>query len=349
MNKLFFGLLAFIPVTVIVHYMRVAPVLEFILAALAIIPLAKYIGEATEQLSTHTGPAAGGLLNATFGNATELLISIFAIRAGLFEVVKASLTGSIIGNLLLVLGAAMFAGGLKYKKQTFNQTAVLASASAMLLAVIALIMPAIFIQTAPQADGNIVERLSLLVSGLLIAVYFAQLAFALRTHKHLYIEEVGKYEEAKWGVAKSVVVLLLTTAIVAWMSELLVGSIEPVVASLGWTELFIGVIFVAIIGNAAEHTSAITMAMKNRMDLSLQISIGSATQIAMFVAPVLVFVSLAFGRPMSFVFNMFEVVSIVLSVFIVNLVVQDGESNWLEGMQLMVAYAIIAVAFFFHP
>lgn len=348
-NKLLFGLLAFIPVAVVVRYMHVAPVLVFILSALAIVPLAKYIGEATEQLAVHAGPAMGGLLSATFGNATELLIAIFAIKAGLFEVVKASITGSLLGNLLLVLGGAMFAGGLKYKKQTFNNTAVLASASAMLLTVIALVMPAIFVQTAPQADGNTIERLSLLVSGLMIVLYGAQLIFTLKTHRHLYTEEVGKHEDAKRSIRKSVGILLVATLFVAWMSELLVGSIEPVVMKLGWTELFIGVVFVAVIGNVAEHASAITMAMKNRMDLALQIAIGSATQIAMFVAPVLVFVSLAFGRPMSLIFNVFEIVSIMLSVFIVNLVVQDGESNWLEGMQLMIAYAIIAVAFFFHP
>lgn len=349
MDKLFISLLAFIPVAIIAHYAHISPVFVFVLSALAIVPLARYVGEATEQLATHTSTAVGGLLNVTFGNATELLIGIFAIRAGLFEVVKASLTGSIIGNLLLVLGGAMFAGGLKHKKQVFNRTAVLASASAMLLAVIALVIPAIFLQTAPQADGNVIERLSLFVSGLMISLYIGQLIFTLSTHKHLYIEEVGEYEEAKWSIRKSIIVLLLATALVGWMSELLVGSIEPIVASLGWTELFIGVIFVAIIGNAAEHTSAITMAMKNRMDLALQIAIGSATQIAMFVAPVLVFISLAFGRPMSLIFNTFEIVSIMLSVLIVNLVVQDGESNWLEGLQLMVAYAIIAVAFFFHP
>lgn len=349
MNKLFAWLLLFIPVAVGMRYMGVSAVAVFAVSALAIVPLAKYIGEATEQLATHTSPAIGGLLSATFGNATELLIAIFAIRAGLFEVVKASITGSLIGNLLLVLGGAMFAGGLRFKKQTFNGTAALASASAMLLAVIALVIPAIFMQTAPQASGNIVERLSLFVSGLMIAIYCAQLVFTLKTHKHLYMEEVGEHGDVKWSAKKSTAILLMATVFVAWMSELLVGSIEPVVASLGWTELFIGVIFVAIIGNAAEHASAITMAVKNRMDLSLQISIGSATQIAMLVAPVLVFVSLFLGRPMSLVFNMFEIVSIMLAVFIVNLVVQDGESNWLEGLQLMVAYAIIAVAFFFHP
>ena len=348
MNKFFLILLIFVPIAAIAGYVHFAPLLIFILSALAIIPLAKFIGESTEELATHTGPSLGGLLSATFGNATELLIAIFAIRAGLLEVVKASITGSIIGNILLVLGMAMLFGGVKYKKQEFNKTAVLASASMMLLAVVALVMPAIFAQTARNVSGNVIEKLSVFVSVFLIIIYFANLFFIFKTHKHLYTEDVGEYE-ARWSVKKSVIILLVATIFTAWMSEILVGSIEPVVASLGWTQLFIGVIFVAIIGNAAEHVSAITMALKNRMDLALQISVGSATQIATFVAPVLVVISLFFKNQLSLVFNTFELAAIFLSVLIANLIVEDGESNWLEGFQLVTAYAIIAVAFFFHP
>jgi Ca2+:H+ antiporter len=322
--------------------------LVFFLAALAIIPLAKYIGEATEELTVYTGPALGGLLNATFGNATELLIGVFAISSGLVEVVKASITGSIIGNLLLVTGTAIFAGGWKNKKQIFNKTGALATSSSLLLAAIALIMPAIFLQTAPSAGGRIIEELSIFVSVFMLIVYVAGLFFVLYTHKHLYTQEVGGYE-AKWSKRKSILILFISTLLVAWMSEILVGSIEPLVNTFGWTELFIGVIFVAIIGNAAEHTSAIATAIKNRMDLSLQISIGSATQIVMFVAPLLVLISLFFKTPMSLVFNTFELIAIIVSILIANLVVEDGESNWLEGLQLLVAYAIMAVAFFFHP
>jgi Ca2+:H+ antiporter len=347
-NKIFLGFLIFVPATVAVHYLHVSPTLVFFISALSIIPLAKFIGEATEELAIHTGPALGGLLSATFGNATELIIGIFAIQAGLIEVVKASITGSIIGNLLLVLGMAIFFGGLKFKKQGFNRTASMASASTLLLAVIALIIPAIFLQTAPEVGSKIIEKLSVVVAISMIAVYVASLFFVFKTHKHLYAEEVGKFE-TKWSVQKSAFVLLISTLVVAWMSEILVGSIEPLVKSLGWTELFIGVIFVAIIGNAAEHTSAITMAIKNKVDLALQISIGSATQIAMFVMPVLVLASLLFRTQMSLVFNTFELVVILLSVMIANLVVEDGETNWFEGLQLMVAYVIIAVAFFFHP
>lgn len=348
MEKFFLSLLVFVPVAIAAEFLNLPHIAVFILAALAIIPLAKYIGEATDELATYTGPAVGGLLSATFGNATELIIAIFAIKAGLLEVVKASLTGSIIGNLLLVLGAAMLAGGFKHKKQVFNRTSVLASASTLLLAVIALVMPAVLTQTVSGLSENIIEHLSLAVSGLMIMTYVAMLFFNLYTHKHLYAAEAGK-EEANWSKPKSIIILLVATALVAWMSEILVGSIEPVVLQLGWTELFVGVVFVAIIGNAAEHTSAITMALKNKMDLALQISIGSATQIALFVAPVLVIISLFFARPMSLVFNTFELVSIMFSIFIANLVVQDGESNWLEGLQLLAAYAIIAAAFFFHP
>ena len=349
LNKFFNVLLIFIPITIIAHLLNLPAIFVFILSAISIIPLAKYIGEATEELTVYTGPALGGFLNATFGNATELIIGIFALQAGLTEVVKASLTGSILGNLLLVLGTAIFFGGVKRPKQTFNGTAAKASASTLLLAVIALVIPAIFFQTSKiSATGGVIEKLSILIAVIMIISYLASLVFSLFTHKHLYTEDVGKYE-AKWSIKKSIIILLISTVAVAFMSEILVGSIEPLVASFGWTELFIGVIFVAIIGNAAEHTSAITMAIKGKMDLALQVSIGSTTQIAMFVAPALVLISLFFPTNMSLVFNTFELVAIIFSVFIVNEIIEDGECNWFEGVQLVMAYIIIAVAFFFHP
>ncbi len=347
-DKIFLALLIFVPAAIAANFAHASTLVIFLLSALAIVPLAKFIGEATEELASYTGSAFGGLLNATFGNATELLIGILALRAGLLEVVKASITGSIIGNLLLVTGTAMLAGGWKHKKQVFNRTGAMASSATLLLAVIALVMPAIFLQTAPTVGSQVIEELSLFVAIFMLIVYAASLFFVLRTHKHLYTEEVGKYEP-KWSKFKSLLILLAATLAVAWVSDILVGAIEPMVTRFGWTELFIGVIFVAIIGNAAEHFSAISMAIKNRMDLALQISIGSATQIAMFVAPVLVLVSLFFKTQMSLVFNLFELVSIVLSVLIINLVVEDGESNWLEGVQLLMAYAIMAVGFFLHP
>ena len=349
-DRIFLCLLIFVPVTAAAHYLQFSPLLTFFVSGLSIVPLAKFIGEATDELAVHTGAGLGGILNATFGNATELIIGIFALRAGLLEVVRASITGSIIGNLLLVSGMAIFFGGLKFKKQEFNRTASMAGASTLFLSVIALIIPAIFLQTAPGIDGGVIEKLSIIVSILMMAVYLASLLFALKTHAHLYTEEVGKFEEkSKWSVRKSVFVLLLATLAVAWMSEILVGSIEPLVASFGWTQLFIGVIFIAIIGNAAEHTSAIVMALKNKMDLALQISIGSATQIAMLVMPALILISSMFKNQLNLIFNTFELVVILLSVMIINLVIADGETNWFEGLQLMIAYAIIAAAFFFHP
>jgi len=348
MDKFFKSLLIFVPIAVVGYFLHLSPLIIFILSALAIVPLAKFIGEATEELTIYTGPAFGGFLNATFGNATELIIGILALHAGLIEVVKASITGSIIGNLLLVLGTAILFGGRNRKKQEFNATAARASGSTLLLAVVALIIPAIFLQTAPRVGQDIIEELSVFVSIFMIIAYASSLLFSLRTHKHLYTQDVAE-AEARWSKTKSILILLASTVVVAFMSEILVGSIEPLVASLGWSELFIGVIFVAIIGNAAEHASAITVAIKDKMNLALQVSIGSATQIAMFVAPVLVLVSLFFQEKMSLIFSTFELAAIVFSVFIVNSIVEDGESNWFEGVQLLMAYAIMAVAFFFHP
>ncbi len=347
-EKFFSALLVFAPLAFIGYLFGLPPIVLFVLSALGIIPLAKYIGEATEELTTYTNPALGGFINATFGNATELIIGALALHAGLIEVVKASITGSIIGNLLLVLGMAMFFGGRTRKKQEFNATAAKASGSILLLAVVALVIPAIFIQTAPGVAQDIVEELSVFVSIFMLIAYGANLLFSMYTHKHLYTQDVAEVE-ARWSKKKSMLILFFSTVSVALLSEILVSSIEPLVQRFGWSELFIGVIFVAIIGNAAEHTSAITVAVKNKMDLALQVSIGSATQIAMFVAPVLVLMSMFFTTRMSLIFNTFELVAIIFSVFIVNSVVEDGESNWFEGVQLLMAYAIIAVAFFFHP
>ena len=349
MEKIFLSLLVFVPITIAANILHVSPTLLFTLSALAIIPLAKYIGEATEELTIYTGPALGGFLNATFGNATELIIGIFALQAGLTEVVKASITGSILGNLLLVLGMAIFFGGYGKEKQKFNIVAAKASASTLLLAVIALVIPAIFLQTSGAVNSMAVEKLSVSVAILMIIAYAASLLFSLRTHKHLYSQDVAEVETSKWSKKRSIITLFIATIAVAFMSEILVASIEPLVKSFGWTELFIGVIFVAIIGNAAEHVSAITVAVKDKMDLALQVAIGSSAQIAMFVAPALVLISLFFSEKMNLVFGSFELVAIIFSVFIVNAIVEDGESHWFEGVQLLVAYAIIAVAFFLHP
>jgi Ca2+:H+ antiporter len=348
-NKICTILLILTPATLVAQYWHFSPLILFFLSALAIVPLAKFLGDGTEALAAKTSPALGGILNATFGNATELIISLFALRAGLIELVKASITGSIIGNLLLVLGAAVFAGGLQYKTQQFNKTMARASASTLLLAAIALIIPAIFLQTAPQVGERIIEELSIFVAVFMLIVYFAGLLFTLHTHKHLSVNESATSESLGWSIKKSLLILISSTLAVAWMSEVLVGSVEPIIKHFGWTELFLGVIVVAIIGNAAEHSAAVMLAVKNKMDIALQISIGSATQIVMFVAPILVLVSLFFKEPMNLVFNIFELVAIILAVLISNLVTADGESNWLEGLQLLMAYAIMAVGFFFFP
>lgn len=348
MERLFAVLLVLTPLAALAEFFRLPPVAVFLIAAAALIPLAKYIGDATEELAGHTSPAVGGLLNATFGNATELLVGIFALNAGLVGVVKASITGSILGNLLLVLGTAMLAGGWNRREQKFNATGAKAQGSQLLLATIALVIPAVFILTTGDGYSGAEERLSIFVAVLMILAYLANLYFTLHTHKHLYQEE-AKFAAPTWSITKSVIILFFATAGAALVSEILVNAIRPLIAEVGWTELFIGVVIVAIVGNAAEHFSAVRVAMRDRMDLALQISIGSATQIVMFIAPVLVLASLFFATPMNLVFNLFELAAIIFTVFVTNAVVEDGESNWLEGTQLLVAYVIIAVAFFFHP
>lgn len=346
MQRFILGSLVLVPIAIWANMTGASDVTVFLLAALAIIPLAKFLGEATEEISSRSGPALGGLLNATFGNATELIIAGLALNAGLLEIVKASITGSIIGNLLLVLGASIFVGGLKHSKQIFNRTAAQASAGILLLGVIALTIPQIFLLTSPDGNASHSKNLSVLVAAIMFVSYLVYLFFVFRTHKHLYTEELG--HKARWSLKKGIVVLLVATAFIGWISEILVNSIEPAAHSLGWSDLFIGAVLIAIIGNAAEHASAVAVAAKNRMDLSLQIAIGSATQVAMFVVPILVFAGLAMHQEMDLIFTTFELATIILSVMIVNIVIQDGESNWFEGAQLLAAYGIIAVAFFLY-
>jgi Ca2+:H+ antiporter len=346
-------LLLFIPATFLGRVLDWPPLAIFIMSGLAIVPLAKWMGNATEQLTVHVGPGIGGLLNATFGNATELIIAIFALRAGLVDVVKASITGSIVGNLLFVLGLSFFLGGWKREKQEFNRTAAGASGSQLALAIIGLLIPAAFYYTLSTQDtvrrDFLEQELSFVIAALLIGSYIIGLVFSLRTHKHLYTGEGSEGEhDDQWSIGKGVGVLLAATLGVAVMSETLVTSLEEAVHVLGWSELFVGVILIPVIGNAAEHLTAVTVAMKNKMDLSIGIAIGSSTQIALFVAPLLVFVSLLFSTRMNLFFNPFELVAIGLAVFIVNLLVLDGESNWYEGVQLLLSYAIIAIALFFH-
>ena len=318
----------------------------FFVAALGIVPLAGLMGEATEEISFYAGPRTGGFLNATFGNATELIISIFALQAGYFDVVKASLAGSVMGNILMVLGASMFFGGLKYKSQKFNQKVVEVSSSMLLFAVIGLCVPAIFTH-ALKTDliSTKYESLSVIVAVLMLTIYILSLVFSFYTHKDIYSVDHTDESVSKWSLRKAILVLLGATIFIAVESELLVGAIEPMTKTMGISEFFVGIILIPIIGNAAEHTTAVTMAIKNKMDVAMEIAIGSSLQIILFVMPVLLLLSL-FYTPMSIVFNEFELVSLVAAVLIANKVSGDGESNWMEGVQLFTVYLILAVCFF---
>lgn len=340
-------MLLFVPISFIGKFLNFSPTIMFILAALSIIPLAGIMGEGTEEISFYTGPKIGGFLNATFGNATELIISFFALKSGLFEVVKSSIAGSIIGNILLVLGASMFIGGLKHKTQNFNINVVETTSSMLLFSLIGLCVPAFFTHTI---NANLLntryEGLSLVVAIVMFILYILSLIFSFFTHKDLYAtttEEEG--HESKWSLKKSIIILVISTVIIAIESEFLVGGIEDITSKLGLSEFFVGIILIPIIGNAAEHSTAITMALKNKMDVAIEIALGSSLQIILFVAPVLIFLSLLF-TPMSIIFNPFELVSLIASVIIANKVASDGQSNWLEGAQLMAVYFIIAAGFF---
>lgn len=350
-------LLVFIPVAAILHYTHQPPIWTFLASGLAIIPLAGWMGRATESLAEKLGAGIGGLLNATFGNAAEMIIAFQGLRAGLTEVVKASITGSILGNILLVLGVSILAGGLKHKNQTFNRTAASMSATMMTLSAIGLLVPAVFhwitlAQWQKDSEGQafIEAELSVEIAVVLLIAYILSLVFALVTHKDLYQGAGDAHGEGNhMSTRTAVIALVVATGLVAWMSELLVHAVDDASKALGMTELFVGVIVVAIIGNAAEHSSAVLMAMKNQMDLAYHIAVGSSMQIALFVAPVLVFLSYTTGHPMNLLFTSFEVITVGLAVAIVSLVAVDGESNWMEGVLLLAVYIIFAIAFFFLP
>ena len=356
-------LLVFIPVAALAHALHWGAMPTFIAAALAIIPLAGIMGEATEVLAERLGSGVGGLLNATFGNAAELIIALAALQQGLYDVVKASLTGSIIDNVLLVLGLALVAGGARRERQSFDRAAAAAGSTLLALAAIGLVVPAMFHlaaegaterQALSAAGGVVLEHhLSLTIAIVLFLAYLLSLVFSLVTHRHLY---AGRRHGAAHGTAphasmiRAIVTLLLATAFIAWMSELLVGAVAEASAVLGLTQVFIGVIVVAIIGNAAEHSTAVLAAIRDDMDLALGIAIGSSTQVALFVAPVLVFVSYAMPHgPIDLRFTAFEVLAVLIAVGVVNMVAQDGESNWLEGALLLAVYVVLGLAFYFLP
>ena len=350
----------FIPVAVGLELAHASPSLIFAASALGVIPTAALMSDATEQLAARAGPGIGGLLNVTFGNAAELIIAFFLLIEGLQEIVKASLVGSIIGNCLLVLGASMLVGGWKRDKQTFSVTAAQFQAGMLLLATLVLITPAVFelihggslpgVEEERRNYGSEVEQLSIGIAIILILSYVAGLFFSLRTHKDIFNAGHGDDEEHAnpWSTKKAVGLLALAAVLVGLMSEILVGSIEAASDSIGLSHFFVGVFIIAIVGNAAEHYVAIVVAAKNKMDLAVNISIGSSAQIALFVAPVLVLLSFVFGpEPMALVFNGYELAALLAAALISMFLTSEGESNWFEGVQLLALYAALGLVFFF--
>ena len=348
MNRLF-SILVFtgVPIVIVGAILHWSDIVMFFLCCIAIIALAGYIGRATESLAIVSGPRVGGLLNATFGNAVELIISIFTLKAGMIGIVLASLTGSVLGNLLLVLGLSFFAGGIKYKRQNFSIHDARYNSGLLIFAVIvAFVIPEIFSQSM---DNKKMLSLSIGTAVILITLYLAGLFFKLVTHRGVFAssdQQETEKEEPEWTKGKSILILLLATVAVAFVSEQLVQTFETLGDKFGWTELFIGVIIVAIIGNAAEHVSAITMAIKNKMDVAVEIAVGSTLQVAMFVAPVLVLVSLFMPEPMALVFTVPELVAMITATLLVVNLCNDGESNWFEGLTLFAAYLIIGIGFY---
>ena len=347
--KYLYILLIFIPVTIAGKIMGFSDTMLFVCSALAIIPLAGVMGKSTDDIAGFCGQRVGGLLNATFGNATELIIAFVAMKEGMFDVVKASLAGSVIGNILLVLGMSMLAGGLRYKTQTFNRDSINLTSSMLLFSVLGLAIPAIFTHALPESSLTTeYEGFSVVVALLMLSVYVMQFVFSFVTHRNMFEESVPSDEEEEHSASlpKAIGLLVASTICIAVLSEIFVGTVEPMAESAGLHKTFVGIILVPIIGNAAEHSSAIIMAVKNKMNAAIEIALGSSLQIILFVVPVLTLLSLFF-TPMSIVFTPFEIVSVTGAVLIANRVASDGESNWLEGFQLVTVYVMIGAAFFF--
>ena len=359
-----YWLLAALPLAVILEFAGASGLWVFIVSSLAIIPLAGLMGRATENLAETMGAGVGGLLNATFGNAAELIIALIALSKGpeMYPLVKASITGSIIGNVLLVLGLSILLGGLRYPRQKFNRTAAGMGATLLTLAAIGLIVPTLHyyvLQSSVEvsAQDHSLETLSEEIAAILAFIYILSLVFSLRTHHHLFSgpeeevhEAIGEHHP-EWNRKVALTILLVATAGVAWMSEMLVGSVEHAAESMGMTRVFVGVIVVAVIGNAAEHSTAVLMSLKDKMDLAFHIAVGSGIQIALFVAPVLVFASMLMGHshPLDLHFTPLEVITVALSVGVLSLVSSDGESHWMEGVMLLGVYVIFALAFYHLP
>ena len=344
-------LVVFFPLSIASHFFF-SGTATFIFCALALVPLARVMGEATEVIAHKLGSGLGGLMNASFGNAAELIVALAALRSGQGAVVKASITGAVLGNLLLVLGFAILAGGLKREKQTFNATAALSGSAMMFLALTAMVIPDMFHLSRGAAALPYLQPLSIGISIILLLIYGLSLLFSLKTHAHIYVgeaEEGTEEEMPTWSIRKAVLFLLLATAGVVVVAEFLVHAIEAAIKSFGFTHTFVGVVIIAIVGNAAEHSTAVLMAMKNKMDLAYNIAFESSKQIALFVAPVLVLLAVPLGQELTLEFSHMEVVGMAVGVGAATLIGLDGESNWLEGAMLIGVYAILAVTFFFIP
>lgn len=353
LDRIIKALLIFVPIAIIAKLAGAEPVPIFILAALGIVPLADLMGEATEDLAIHTGPKLGGLLNATLGNAAELIITVFALREGLVDLVKASIVGSILGNLLLVLGLSLLLGGLKNGLQKFDSRTAGMNATLVILAVVALAIPSLFdvaIHNLSVAELGLSEGVAIVM----IVLYALSIlyTFTAKMPSTTVVDHATEeaHHKAKWSVRTSIIVLIAATVGIAVLSEMLVSSVEPVTHTLGLTEFFIGIIIIPLVGNIAEHLVAVQVALKNKMELSLAVSLGSSLQIALFVAPVLVFISLLMGgETLLLVFSGFELIALVAAALVAAFVALDGESNWLEGAMLLAVYLIIALAFFYLP
>ncbi|QYR23675.1 calcium/proton exchanger [Paenibacillus sp. sptzw28] len=349
-QKLFFtALIVLFVLSGVSHYAHFGTMIEFTFSALAILFVAGFLGKATESVAHYAGQRLGGFLNATFGNAAELIIAIFLVREGLFDMVKASITGSIIGNLLLVLGLSVLLGGLKYKEQRFNIQMAGHNASLMVLSVIALFIPAVFISTA-HFSAHKDKILSVTIAAILIIAYLLWLVFSMVTHKDV-LEDVEETtpdhgEAPAWSKRISILFLIIATAMTAFVSEWLVHTLHGFTAAFGLSELFVGAFLIAIVGNAAEHSAAVILAMKNKIGAAVEIAVGSSLQIALFVAPVLIFVSLLFGNTMDIVFTPLELTAIAVSVFIAKSISKDGTTNWYEGALLLIVYVILGISFY---
>jgi Ca2+:H+ antiporter len=338
-------------IAAIAHFSGWGDIWVFSLAALGVVPLAGYIGSATEALAHYTGPKIGGLLNATLGNAAELIITLVAIREGLLELVKASITGSIIGNLLLVMGMSILLGGLKNGVQRFDRKQAGNYSILLAMTILALVIPSFFGHSLGDEGSAGVETLSLGVAGVMIFLYVLGIIYSLKYNESPITANEGSSAPTKptYSVSTALIILAVATFGVVLLSELLVGAVESVVSQFGLSEFFIGIILIPIVGNVAEHLVAVQSALRNKMELSMEISLSSSLQIALFVAPLLVFISLAMGHPLTLMFNVFELISLGAAVVIAALVSMDGESNWLEGASLLAVYLILALAFFLLP